>query len=467
MGVRRVQVRIAGLAAVMLCVATTCLAQFTSTGKASLDTFYSENGRYRLTSVPFDRYFPSPRGRSAVFLVGRQTPLYSVPRPFHEGVDRTFVSNDGRVILSVSDAFADENSEHMRSIMVYRDGAVVARYTRSEVTGCSPRDDGCSLVYWNPGAVDINRSGIGATYRKVFNEGVTEEERFLSDFPVFASSDSVYLVDSRRMVHTFSLVDGARTATEPFTAAYPRLKRIARSARSESVEFSIPESINQLRLADGRDVGVALGTVLGLKPESSRDSSFRFSVVHAEGTLSRDGSFMVERLRVDEPIDREKVRAFFATTRFAVSRIPAPCDRWYFDFEVFIFRNPDDAAARRERQLELTADRINGVYIPKDLAECFAELDKRINAEDKATMAALAQKEFAVQYHHTLGMGLRNGWGLWAGSRLRTYFVARGVRSADEMSGIILDYYHRWLNGDREGWKAWEREFPPTTLKKD
>jgi uncharacterized C2H2 Zn-finger protein len=42
---------------------------------------------------------------------------------------------------------------------------------------------------------------------------------------------------------------------------------------------------------------------------------------------------------------------------------------------------------------------------------------------------------------------MRNNWQLWGGSRLSKYFNDKGIYHPDDMSGIILDSYHRNLNG--------------------
>jgi hypothetical protein len=49
--------------------------------------------------------------------------------------------------------------------------------------------------------------------------------------------------------------------------------------------------------------------------------------------------------------------------------------------------------------------------------------------------------------HFGLGMNLRNEWGLWYDSPLAQYFNSIGIYNADDMSGIILESYHRLLNG--------------------
>jgi len=45
-------------------------------------------------------------------------------------------------------------------------------------------------------------------------------------------------------------------------------------------------------------------------------------------------------------------------------------------------------------------------------------------------------------------MWMRNNWGLWRGSRLSKYFNEMGVFHPDDMSGIILVSYHRYLTGN-------------------
>lgn len=49
------------------------------------------------------------------------------------------------------------------------------------------------------------------------------------------------------------------------------------------------------------------------------------------------------------------------------------------------------------------------IYIPKDLDECFKELNKLLNKEDVEKIRS-GEVE-AIEMHFGLGMGLRNSWG--------------------------------------------------------
>ena len=86
-----------------------------------------------------------------------------------------------------------------------------------------------------------------------------------------------------------------------------------------------------------------------------------------------------------------------------------------------------------------------GVYIPKDLEECFRELETML-PPSLIMRIKLGPEGNMIKYHHGLGMWIRNYWGLWQGSRLATYFNDLGIFHPDDMSGIILDSFWRHLN---------------------
>jgi hypothetical protein len=85
------------------------------------------------------------------------------------------------------------------------------------------------------------------------------------------------------------------------------------------------------------------------------------------------------------------------------------------------------------------------VYIPKNLEECFSELKKVMTKKQLEEFKNKGESAI-VEYHHGLGMWLRNNWGLWSGSRLKKYFNNLGIFHPDDMSSIILTSFHRYLN---------------------
>lgn len=97
-------------------------------------------------------------------------------------------------------------------------------------------------------------------------------------------------------------------------------------------------------------------------------------------------------------------------------------------------------------KIKFITDTIYGVYIPKNLEDCFTQINSFWVDSTKVEMKNLTENEFSGRLHHGFGTWMRNNWRLWGGSRLSKYFNDLGVYHPDDMSGIILDSYHRYLN---------------------
>ncbi|MBR4353124.1 MAG: hypothetical protein IKQ01_08665 [Bacteroidales bacterium] len=100
-----------------------------------------------------------------------------------------------------------------------------------------------------------------------------------------------------------------------------------------------------------------------------------------------------------------------------------------------------------QRDYRYLVERIDGVYIPKDIDEAIDSLDVILSAEDKRYVAdSLSLEDFC----NDLGLGseIRAMWGFWGGSRLQKYFNDKKVFNPDYMSYLILKaYYETKLKG--------------------
>ena len=444
-------------------------------------TVFSPNGRFFLKSVPYDNEFPSLWGKTYVYQTGKAAPLYEFDRGFDSvEADRNnlILSNDGETIFFAIPWEANESIDGLKSVTIYRHGKIIKSFTETEVNGCDRKTERCRLLYDNyETAVDREQSNFGSkAYRKTFRAGVDEKERFLSDFPIFSVDDAVYLIDSKKVVHVFDLKEGQLIRSVPFDDLFEQIRTKARLNRVELKQYEAPVFLEFPRLRNGKDTQATLAKVIGMKPASSsepRDEQFKQYSFKISATISRDGSLNVEKTEFwDERLPREQIIEFFKTNRFDTSAIPPAFDKWHIGDEYFYFRHRDDRVARsekkqetidqsREYQRRLTLETIDGVYIPKDPGDCFLELDKILSPIDKKEILALAGRTEMVQYHMGLGMWMRNNWRLWAGSRLQKYFLDRGIRHPDDMSGVILEYYYDWLKGQKESWKDWDKNPRP------
>jgi hypothetical protein len=105
-------------------------------------------------------------------------------------------------------------------------------------------------------------------------------------------------------------------------------------------------------------------------------------------------------------------------------------------FEITSFPNPSATPIHIQES----------VYVPKDLEDCFVQLEKILTKEEMEKIRSEPESNMG-QYFLELGARMRNDWGLRGNSRLAEWFNSVGVHHPDDMSGIILNSFWRHLNG--------------------
>lgn len=86
--------------------------------------------------------------------------------------------------------------------------------------------------------------------------------------------------------------------------------------------------------------------------------------------------------------------------------------------------------------------------IPRTIEECCLYLDEHLHDEVKAFLKSNTKEKSEAMLHHSLGRRIRNQWGLWKqDSELYHYLTALGFQHADDMSGIIIHFYWKHING--------------------
>lgn len=128
-----------------------------------------------------------------------------------------------------------------------------------------------------------------------------------------------------------------------------------------------------------------------------------------------------------------------------------------FDEELAKYKD-FEAREAKEYLNKFQLDSINGIYIPKDIKDCFLQLDKLLSKEDISKIENLKSKNETIEYHHSLGMWIRNNWGLWGGSRFQLYMHSRTNDEPDGMSALILEYYWEWLHGINRNWEEFDKK---------
>ena len=91
-------------------------------------------------------------------------------------------------------------------------------------------------------------------------------------------------------------------------------------------------------------------------------------------------------------------------------------------------------------------ERINDVYIPKDLKDAMRELDRLTNKKAAAKLKTSPEDTIASKLHFSLGRWMQLHWGLEEGSRLSHYLKSKGLTYPDDMMDFLIRCWYRHIN---------------------
>jgi hypothetical protein len=92
---------------------------------------------------------------------------------------------------------------------------------------------------------------------------------------------------------------------------------------------------------------------------------------------------------------------------------------------------------------------------PSTLAEAHTALERMLSPQTLAEIDAMPSEGGMIKYHFGLGLNIRNGWGLWAGSPLAKHMRELGFIHPDDMSGVILGTF--WCKRHGQDFRLKER----------
>ena len=106
----------------------------------------------------------------------------------------------------------------------------------------------------------------------------------------------------------------------------------------------------------------------------------------------------------------------------------------------------NEDAIEAEYQKRIKKEYLDRVYIPKDLTDCFIQLNKLIDQESKVKFKSAPEEVVAQKLHFSLGRWMMVNWSFYQGSRLSAYLKDLGIHYPDDMARFIIISYHRNLN---------------------
>ena len=447
-------------------------SQITQRGYFFRYKLYSQNGEYYLQSVPYDDFTQSVYGLSQVFRTGNPEPLYTIERDFtYEGFpNKISLSNDGTHVMYINDFFNDPSIPERRVMTFYSQGQLIKSYTLSDLLACDDDLRDCTLLYFNKEVIDRDSSRwYGQQYKYGTKEGTAEAERFAHRFNVFTHNDTVYLIDINREVKSFEMSTGELLAVTDFGSAYEKLKDLAHM-NILITDYEFPTtSIEFPPLTNGEALEIALANHLNMKVHKSWNGDYKGYLLSIDAFVDQNGKLEILELSCRDSLPFQKIRDFLEEQILRTEVLPSGIRKWRFN-QIMSYRNSSDQKAKAEREeeirkwqedyaQEIVADSLNGYYIPKNVKECFEELDRMLRTKDRLRIKNLGPAPY-VDVFDPIATMIRGRWSLWGRSRLYIYLEKRYLMMAEDNSTLIIRYYHAWLNGDQDAWKKFEAEFP-------
>lgn len=431
-----------------------------------IHTVKSQNNKFFLKTIPFDNIEQTSTGKTTVFN-SDSIKVYEVDRHFELSDNRkeVFLSNDGKTIVYVLDREFNWAGVQNKSIEIFNNGVSVKQFQLTDLIDCDSDNEDCYLFYKE--AIDTVVWENGK--RKItFKANATDFEKELTEKATFLDNDILYIFSKIAKVITIDL-NTTNSSSLPLSEVNPNNFKEINSVQLQSEKFK-PSSLYRLpNLSSGitLEKGLAESLEMSVFPEDKKNSDkFKRYSLNVQIIVDKDGNAVLDKIENYSGLPEDKVENFIASQKFETNSIPEETEKWRFDGWI-VLMNKNKKEAKREKQQEIieereaykkriVADSINGIYIPKNLEECFLELNKLLKTKDIEAIKNLKDRNETILYHHGFGTWLRNNWGLWGGSRLQQYLIAKGLRHPDDMSATILEFYYDWLNGQHEKWKEFE-----------
>jgi hypothetical protein len=432
----------------------------------NIHTVKSQNNKFFLKTIPFDNIEQTSTGKTTVYN-SDSTKVYEVNRHFELSENRkeVFLSNDGKTIVYVIDREFKWDGVLNKSIEIFNNGISVKQFQLTDLINCDSDKEDCYLFYKE--SIDTVAWENGK--RKItFKENASDFEKQLTEKATFLDNDTLYIFTKTAKLITIDLYTLSLNSL-PLSEVNPiKFKEIS-SIQSQAEKFK-PSSLYRLpNLLSGLTLEIALAESLEMAvfPEDKKSSNKlkRYSV-NVQIIVNKDGNAILDKIENYNGLPEDKIERFISSQKFETNSIPVETEKWRFSGWIALM-NKSKKGAKKEKQQEIikereayknriVADSINGLYIPKNLEECFIELNKLLKPKDIESIKNLKERSETIQYHHGFGTWLRNNWGLWGGSRLQQYLIAKGLSHPDDMSATILEFYYDWLNGQHEKWREFE-----------
>lgn len=394
----------------------------------------SPNGQYYMTSIPYEHINVISgdlcSGETKVYFAKNDSLLFTIGRYF--GVDNSFLS-DSATIAYTNDYWTGTSYDSCSNDILefYKNGSLLASYSFEELfDSISGRKD----YKWLYSNYKENQWLIKNNHYQIGNDLYT----------IANKSADVMIWD----MATAKLKQKVDTGLFLQNLKYDSLdQNLVDFIPIEDREDLLPNLKNGLtfRKAIKQDLNLELAPNTG-----PFEAGRQYFYIFLEVKIDSSGNCLEAKVSTNEHVMRglvdslrNRIKHYILKSKFKIGRNPYEMDHWVYEDRFYVSRNPLSLAKIDYQNYwdEIcSTDTIAGIYIPKDLTDAFAVLDKELDDSSKVKL------KNGESSHFGLGMWMRNNWGLWGGGRLKCYFDDRELHHPDHISSLIISAYQLKLN---------------------
>jgi len=405
----------------------------------------SENAKFYMKSIPHEAQLYQITGRTDVFRTSDSALLYSINRYF--APDGIVFGNDGTSVLYTRYNIRNDENFDETILLFYKNGKIERTYTVDQLVAKNAERYSYSLFYqnskayhWENGARKYQDT-VKECYRKIL------EDQFVN------SGNIAFMATRDNEILQFDLNLGTLISRKPILECEAEINKYFNKQTFVIPSFERSSQMSLPLLADGSDFLSSFEKKFDLSSDGyDKDAQFKYYELDLYCLINKYGNCEKAYVECEDSAINKDIENFILSLKFDPDAVSEILEKWYFR-AYFSIRKTDKDVSMQERIAEKEQKRINmlwriqqdtldGFYIPKDIYDCFSELDKVLYAESK-------RKQLSSSLYYSklnLGSYVRNNWGLWTGSRLQAYFRKLGITEADKMSVIILNSYYSFSN---------------------
>lgn len=412
---------------------------------------YSPNKHFFLRTVPFNH--DETIGKTEVYSAD-STLQYTIPLFYRVYKNKNYLllSNNGETLTYIANYEYKHEDSLFNAIRIYKHGNIEKTYPLFSITGCKDSLEKCTFLY------------------NIKEKNTSSVSEFNLSNNLYLNNDTAIIFCNNNVVLNLSLSTGNIT-TKHFNDYDGSFLKNYDTLAVTTRHFEISSTYGMPNMADGKTLNKTFASYFKLRPfpeYSPYADQYKKYYYSLKCIIDTTGHATVLELNNNTDLTDSAILSFFNTQKFETEDIPHGVEKWCFEgwysymnknqWKAMLDKDLEEEEAYKAFKRNLVADSIGLFYIPKNIEECFTQLNALLKPIDIETIKKLSNREETIRYHHDLGMWLRNNWGMWGGSRLQTYMEMRGIYHPDSMSSTILEFYYDWLNGINEGWKKFDAE---------